>query len=74
MPATLDEYSCWSVDDGCRFRVDAMHVPAVLESADGDTLVYFTFDGYESQTLVLFAARDGQLVELRRTGRYWAPN
>jgi hypothetical protein len=49
-----------------------MGVPAVLGEA-GRHVVFFTYPGAEGTLIVLFQARDGKLVELRRSYRYQAP-
>jgi hypothetical protein len=76
MPASLKEGrergGCWRVDDECAFNVEEMDVPAVL-GAPGERLVFFTGGGPEGQVIVLFQARDGKLIELKRSGRYQAP-
>jgi len=74
MPANLKERehgSCWRVDDGCVFGHDGMNVPAVFGEA-GRQLVFFTTQGFEGQAIVLFQAKDGKLVALRRAYRYQA--
>jgi hypothetical protein len=76
MPASLtkgrEDGGCWRVDDDCQFQFAGMGVPAVLGEA-GRHVVFFTYPGAEGTLIVLFQARDGKLVELRRSYRYQAP-
>jgi len=76
MPASRKGNDCWGADDNCVLGLGngrEMEVRAVL-GAPGEQLVFFTWLGAEGQTIVLFQARDGKLVEVKRAYRYEAPS
>lgn len=71
MPAKRDS-SCWRVDDDCVLALPQMGVPVAFRSPNGPVLL-FTWWGAEGQSITLFQARDGKLVELANGYRYHSP-
>jgi hypothetical protein len=69
MPATNKDGDCWRVSDNCQLLVRHMDVPIVL-GRPGEQLVVFTSSAEEGQSINLFQAREGKLVQLGGGYRY----
>jgi hypothetical protein len=76
MPASKNGNDCWRADDNCVLGLGdgrEMEVHAVF-GAPGEQLIFFTWLGPEGQTIVLFQAKGGLLVDVKRAYRYEAPS
>jgi hypothetical protein len=75
MPASREGNDCWRADDNCVLDLGSgreMEVHAVL-GTPGEQLIFFTWLGAEGEAVVLFQAKGGKLIEVRRAYRYEAP-